>query len=190
MQSFLPDRLELARRLHDGPAQQIVALGLSLDELISDPSLEGPTRNQLRKIRLDLLLLSRSLRDEIYLLRTKSLFELEVILKDILGEIRVDINLPNLSLNQEIEDAIVRAISEIARNSARHSNCDQFSVKSVFSNNLLVIEVSDNGVGEITHSDRNFGIRSITEAIEKVDGSVNWESDGTGSRYLLSIRLA
>ncbi|MEY2841116.1 MAG: hypothetical protein RLY74_257 [Actinomycetota bacterium] len=186
----MPDRLELARRLHDGPAQQIVALGLSLDELISNQNLEGPTRNQLRKIRLDLLLLSRSLRDEIYLLRTKSLFELEAILKDILGEIRVDINLPNLSLGQDVEDAIVRAISEIARNSARHSRCDRFSVKSVVSNNLLVLEVSDNGVGGITHSDRNFGIRSISEAIEMVGGCVNWESDGTGSRYLVTIRLA
>lgn len=186
----MPDRLELARRLHDGPAQQIVALGLSLDEMIADSNLEDSTRNDLRKIRLELLGLSRSLRDEIYLLRRKSIFELEPLLSQILGEINIQIDLPKLSLSEAIQDAIVKSICEIARNSARHSNCDEFRVSSVLTESNLLIEVSDNGVGGINHSDRTFGIRSITESIEVIGGSVSWESDGTGSRYRLVIQLA
>ena len=102
----MPDRLDLARRLHDGPAQQIVALGLSLDEVISNPILNDETRHHLRKIRLDLFSLSQSLRDEIYLLRSKSFIELETLLREILGDIRIYIELPNLTLNQVKEDAI------------------------------------------------------------------------------------
>ena len=185
----MPDRLDLARRLHDGPAQQIVALGLSLDEVISSPILNDETRHHLRKIRLDLFSLSQSLRDEIYLLRSKSFIELETLLREILGDIRIYIELPNLKLNQDKEDAIVRAISEIARNSARHSGCDKFNLSSQVTGNILIIEVSDNGVGGISHSQRTFGIHSITEAIEIIGGTVTWESDCAGSRYRLIIGL-
>lgn len=190
MQSSLPDRLELARRLHDGPAQQIVALGYSLDEVIADSNLEDATRNDLRRIRLELIGLSKALRDEIYLLRAKSLIELESLLSEILGEIGIEIDLPKVPLSETIQDAIVRSICEIARNSARHSNCNEFKLSSVLTKNSLIIEVSDNGVGGITHSARTFGIRSITEAIEGIGGSVSWESDKTGSRYRLNIQLA
>jgi NarL family two-component system sensor histidine kinase LiaS len=185
----LPDRLDLARRLHDGPAQQIVALGLSLDEVISSPILNDETRHHLRKIRLDLFSLSQSLRDEIYLLRSKTFIELETLLREILGDIRINIELPNLKLNQDKEDGIVRSIGEIARNSARHSGCDKFNLSSQVTGNNLIIEVSDNGVGGISHSERNFGIHSITEAIEIIGGTVTWESDGAGSRYRLIIGL-
>jgi NarL family two-component system sensor histidine kinase LiaS len=185
----LPDRLDLARRLHDGPAQQIVALGLSLDEVISDPILNDVTRNQLRKIRLELFSLSQSLRDEIYLLRTKTFIDLENSLREILGNISIMLELPKLTINEIIEDAIVRSVSEIARNSARHSGCNEFKVSSQVSGNSLIIEVSDNGVGGISHSERTFGIRSITEAIEIIGGAVTWESDGAGSRYRLVIGL-
>ncbi|MBU6163579.1 MAG: hypothetical protein KGO99_01110 [Actinomycetales bacterium] len=181
--------MDLARRLHDGPAQQIVALGLSLDEVISNPILNDETRIHLRKIRLDLFSLSQSLRDEIYLLRSRSFIELETSIREILGDIRINIELPKLILNQFKEDAIVRSISEIARNSARHSGCDEFNLSSQVSGNTLIIEISDNGVGGISHSERTFGIHSITEAIEVIGGTVTWESDGAGSRYRLIIGL-
>ena len=185
----MPDRLDLARRLHDGPAQQIVALGLSLDEVIADANLNDSVRNHLRKIRLDLLALSGSLRDEIYLLRSKSLSELDPLLRETLGNISIEIELPTILLDKSIEDSIVRAISEIARNSARHSSCNKFKVTSKLIGNALTIEVADNGIGGITHSERSFGIRSITEAIEVIGGAVTWESDGTGSRYIFVIEL-
>ena len=58
-------RLELARRLHDGAAQQMVALGYKLDEVIGAPDLSPSNRKLIREARLDLIELAQGLRDEL-----------------------------------------------------------------------------------------------------------------------------
>ena len=77
MPSSLPDRLELARRLHDGPAQQLVAIGLALDELVSNPLISKETRTALRNLRLQVIDTSKSLRSEIYTLRRLTFVDLK-----------------------------------------------------------------------------------------------------------------
>lgn len=185
----MPNRLDLARRLHDGPAQQIVALGLSLDEVIANPNLTAESRLRLREIRLELLGLSRSLRDEIYLLHKLRIQELPDILKKVLACQEIKLQLPTFQMNIEVEDAIVRSVREAARNSARHSRCTEFKVDFTISNQSLEIRISDNGVGGISHADRSFGVRNIQEAIAALGGSVRWESDNSGSRYFLKVDL-
>ncbi|NDA40575.1 MAG: hypothetical protein EBX88_03975, partial [Actinobacteria bacterium] len=59
------NRLELARRLHDGPAQKLIALGYRLDSLIGESGLAAKYRGELREIRLDLIELTEDLRDEL-----------------------------------------------------------------------------------------------------------------------------
>jgi signal transduction histidine kinase len=185
----LPNRLELARRLHDGPAQQIFALGLSLDEIIASSELSNETRLRLREIRLNLFELSGSLRDEIYLLRLLDFAGLARALDDILKSCSISIALPRITLRPQIEDGIVRAILEIARNSARHSSCTKFLVTSEIKNNKLSICILDNGKGGIKQVDRSFGLRGIKETIEAIGGSVSWTSDKAGSRYLIELEI-
>ena len=185
----MPNRLELARRLHDGPAQQIFALGLSLDEVIASSDLSNETRLRLRKIRLNLLTLSKSLRDEIYLLRLLDFSELALTLDEILRSCSISIALPRATLLPQFEDGIVRAILEIARNSARHSSCTKFVITYEIKKNKLSIRITDNGKGGVKHVDRSFGLRGIKEVIDAIGGTVSWTSDKDGSRYLIELEI-
>ncbi|MFM8962070.1 MAG: hypothetical protein ACKOGQ_05855 [Actinomycetota bacterium] len=69
------ERLELARRLHDGPAQQLIALGYKLDEVIGSPDLAPNLRRLIREARLELIDLTEGLRDELYLIENLTLEE-------------------------------------------------------------------------------------------------------------------
>jgi signal transduction histidine kinase len=46
-----PQRLQLARELHDGVAQDLVALGYELDLLLATVDLQSPTRKGIRSLR-------------------------------------------------------------------------------------------------------------------------------------------
>ena len=83
------DRLELARRLHDGPAQQLVALGLAIDELVADPKISPSTRSALRNLRLSVIDTSKSLRSEIYSLRSLTVADLKIELEKKIGRAHV-----------------------------------------------------------------------------------------------------
>ena len=64
-----PERLDLARELHDGIAQDLVALGYSLDLLLADESLTKRARLDIRASRLQVDDLAQKVRKEIYKLR-------------------------------------------------------------------------------------------------------------------------
>jgi signal transduction histidine kinase len=97
--------------------------------------------------------------------------------------------MPRATLLPQIEDGIVRAILEIARNSARHSSCTKFVITSEIKKNRLSIRITDNGKGGVKHVDRSFGLRGIKEVIDAIGGTVSWTSDKNGSRYLIELEI-
>jgi signal transduction histidine kinase len=67
-----PERLTVARELHDGIAQDLVGIGYSLDLLMAEPSLDTSARMQIRRTRLEVDSLIAKVRREILNLRTPS----------------------------------------------------------------------------------------------------------------------
>ena len=68
----LPDvdvRSQIARDLHDGVIQDLVAFGYSLDSVIAHPDLTPPLRSEIRRVRLDATEIVRKLREDIFQLR-------------------------------------------------------------------------------------------------------------------------
>ena len=72
MVATTPERLRLARELHDGIAQDLVALGYSLDLILADPAMDKTSRAAIRKTRLDIDALIYKVRREILALRRDS----------------------------------------------------------------------------------------------------------------------
>ena len=123
------NRLELARRLHDGPAQKLIALGYRLDSLIGESGLAAKYRGELREIRLDLIELTEDLRDELYLISLRNLASLRVELPEILTDFEINLVLPTREERPELENSLATLVLEIARNAAKHSTGKRFWVQ-------------------------------------------------------------
>jgi len=63
---------QIARQIHDGIAQDLVALGYSLDQSLGAPELPTSTRAELRTLRFEVTGLIEKVRREILNLRSTS----------------------------------------------------------------------------------------------------------------------
>ncbi|MEY3009227.1 MAG: hypothetical protein RL464_892 [Actinomycetota bacterium] len=185
----LTERLELARRLHDGPAQKMIALGYRLDALIGEPDLNNDFRRELREIRLDLIELTENLRDELFLLSNMDLqlaqSELRQLLPDFLIEFEVDSSVDLTPM----ENSIAHLILEIARNTSKYSSGDQFWVRIHLDNGALLIRIGDNGAGQISIRERSLGLKLINSQVQALSGSIEIHSGDLGNEYLIEIPL-
>jgi signal transduction histidine kinase len=185
----LTERLELARRLHDGPAQKMIALGYRLDALIGEPDLNNDFRRELREIRLDLIELTENLRDELFLLSNMDLHlaqsELQQLLPDFLIEFEVDSSVDLTPM----ENSIAHLILEIARNTSKYSSGDQFWVRIHLDNGALLIRIGDNGAGQISIRERSLGLKLINSQVQALSGSIEMHSGDLGNEYLIEIPL-
>lgn len=183
------ERLDLARRLHDGLAQELAALGYAIDALIGDPSLANEHRSELRSLRLRLIDINANFRDEIYLLRHLTFAALKSALAELFPVAELQIDLPIGQLDATVEDAISRALLEIGRNSAQHSGCSKFSIVSQEIDELLEIIAADDGSGSVSIRERSFGLASISEHLAKIGAIVEATTGQDGTRYVIRISV-
>ena len=87
MVATTPERLRLARELHDGIAQDLVGLGYSLDLILADPAIDKSSRAAIRKSRLDIDALIYKVRREILTLRRDSVARFDLALASLVHEI-------------------------------------------------------------------------------------------------------
>ena len=177
------ERLELTRRLHDGPAQWLIALGYQIDTLIADQDLGVKHRSALRNIRLDLIEITSAFRDEIYLLREITLIQAQKEIEALLPSKSLSISLPRLELKPNVERILALTLIEIARNSAKHSKCSRFWISSRIVENQLEVVVGDDGIWRTSTRDKSLGLRLIQEQIESIEGSIEMESGSEGTEF-------
>lgn len=182
-------KVELARRLHDGLAQDLAALGYSLDLLIANPDLPQYLRSEAREIRLAVSSITENFRDEIFLLRQLDRSMLQAELHLILQSLSVEISLDFPALPSNIEDSLGRAILEIARNTVKHSGASRFALSWTRTVDVLQIALSDNGVGGWKMKERSLGLKGINEYLMLADIQMEVTSDASGNSYRLSLHI-
>ncbi|MBU3716255.1 MAG: hypothetical protein FGM63_04365 [Candidatus Nanopelagicaceae bacterium] len=183
----LNERLELARRLHDGPAQKLIALGYRLDAIIGEPSLSSTHRGELREIRLDLIDLTQDLRDELYLIASRNIACLRSELPEILPNFTIDLVLPTDALQPEVENSLTTLILEIARNAAKHSTGRKFWVHIESSENSVRLLVGDDGQAKVSIKERSLGLKLINAQVQTLGGEIELRSGTFGNEYLIEI---
>ncbi|MFM7889556.1 MAG: sensor histidine kinase [Actinomycetota bacterium] len=181
------ERLELARRLHDGPAQKLIALGYRLDTLIGEPTLNPIHRSELREIRLDLIDVTEDLRDELYLLSARNLTSLRGELPEILPGFTIELDLPTDAAKPEIENSLAILILEIARNAAKHSTGKRFWVYFESSVNSIQLRVGDDGNRAISMKERSLGLKLINAHVQTLGGEIELRSGSFGNEYRIEI---
>ena len=172
---------QIARQIHDGIAQDLVALGYSLDQSLGAPELPASTRAELRTLRFAVTDLIEKVRREILNLRNISpdLRELAIaICGDRLGE--VDLAIP---LDRSLNPIIV----ELLRNATKHSGASVINLRSYQEQAFTVIEVSDNGIGGVEMKTDRFGLVGLAEAVAELSGQIEFVNLTPGLVIRVSI---
>lgn len=152
------ERVTLAQDLHDGIAQELVALGFSVDQVIAE-CMDTDLKSSLRKIRF-------SITEQIERVRTQ------------MHNLRADDPLMIDDSHPSQYREVMRILNEIVRNVEKHAEARN-----------LLITISDDGKGGLYDKPGSFGVAGIQEKVRKLNGGIEIESDGNGTRIVLHIPL-
>ncbi|MDP1807620.1 MAG: sensor histidine kinase, partial [Acidimicrobiales bacterium] len=169
------ERRRIERDLHDGAQQRLVALAMDLgqarEKLDSDPAeaarLVTEAHEEAKRALTDLRDLVRGIHPAI--LEDRGL---DAALSAVVARCPVPVNL-SVSLAARppaaVESTAYFVVSEALVNVARHSRATRATVSIAGSENRLVIEVTDNGVGG-ADADRGTGLAGLGERVEAGGG--------------------
>lgn len=180
-------KVEIAQEIHDGIAQDLVALGFQLDLVLAAPLTPALVRNEIRTIRFCVSELIEKVRGEIYALRTPSEFNDQ--LREIVLSISpaIEISGDDLELSEVDCDLLLRVIPELLRNAHTHSGASQILLHLSSDENRPVITVSDNGQGGATMGSGRYGILGCIERVQSRGGVITIDSHQDGTTITITL---
>jgi signal transduction histidine kinase len=185
-----PERIRIAQELHDGIAQDLVAIGYSLDLALSEAGINPSARARIRATRLEVDELMAKVRAEILNLRSSNSTPLHARIERLVSEIGAEAETKLLLEPVQVSDAfheeLIVILTEILRNCSSHSRASHIEVKLYSINNRTCLEVIDNGIGGAHVKEGRYGIQGLIERVEALGGSITIESiDGTRVAILI-----
>ena len=190
------ERQRLERNLHDGAQQRFVSLALGLrlaqSQLTADPAAAAELLAQaseelslgleeLRELARGIhpaILTDRGLAPAIEALATRATCPVEIN------------GVPSERLPEPIEAAAFYVVSESLTNVAKYASASRAQVELVREDGLLVVEVSDDGVGGADPGGGS-GLRGLADRVEALGGQLKVSSErglGTTVRAELPLR--
>jgi signal transduction histidine kinase len=184
-------RLELARDLHDGVAQDLVALGYELDLLLAATDSHASVRKGIRSLRFQVDDLITKVRREIYQLRepgTESVQEkLANMATQICGSRLARLEIAEFDINPELGLEVTAIATELMRNSIAHSRGSEIEIELSQVENHTYLEVRDNGEGGATLESSRLGLIGVKERTEKLGGVFTFISTSSGTRVAITL---
>jgi signal transduction histidine kinase len=183
------ERRRLERDLHDGAQQRIVSLamtlGLAQQKLATDPELGarlvGEAHEEAKRALQDLRDLARGLHPAVL-----TDHGLEAALPALAARCpisaRVDVAVSPRP-TPEVESAAYFVVAEALTNVARHSQATDVQITARRDNNLLTIDVRDNGKGG-AQVVAGGGLAGLTDRVEALDGRLTMTSPEGGPTSL------
>jgi signal transduction histidine kinase len=188
-----PERVKIAQELHDGIAQDLIALSYSLDLLLAAPDTPPETRIEVRKILFNVSSIIESVRSEIFNLRTPELISLESSLQNVIREMKSSVELRIVQEDSElsiyIQEELVAISGELLRNSIKHSGASVIEISIKKSENGGQYTYSDNGKGMDPSATFGFGIRGIQERCSSIGSELMMSSTSQGINYVVDFPL-
>lgn len=199
------ERRRIARELHDGTTQTLIALGLdlkALNKMLGQPEPRVQHKLSDAKELVDQCL--NEIRTVSYLLHPPLLdgVGLDCAIRNYVegfsrrSNIQVDLRLSDLgALSRDVELAIFRVVQESLANIHRHSGSPTASIVLERQNGTISLEVSDQGCGipiEVLRGSRGFagvGIAGMRERVRQLGGQCEIQSQagGTQLRVVLPV---
>lgn len=187
------ERMEIARDLHDGPIQELVAAGMKLSEAMLETE-ETNRKNLLNDLQAILQTQTRELRQFCQELRPPALapFGLEKAIRSHVQtfstrspEIKINLNLmrDGQILPEETRMAMFRVYQEQMNNIFKHSRCEQVNISLLVEPHQVTLEIQDNGVGfnlpdnwiKLVRTG-HLGLVGMRERVEAIGGTIEIHS--------------
>ncbi|HET6445128.1 MAG TPA: PAS domain S-box protein [candidate division Zixibacteria bacterium] len=202
--AVIEERARIAREMHDGLAQVLGYLSLqvqTLEVLTRQGDTDGVLA-ELEKTRENIKIAHADVRENILSLRTTLAGESGIVpaIQEYVSEFGVqsgcetDVTnnvegVPNISPLAEVQ--LVRIVQEALSNVRKHAQASQVSVNLSHRNGDLFVSIVDDGNGfDSSTEDRQFGLQTMRERAESVDGSLTVSSmPGKGTEICLLLPL-
>lgn len=198
------ERQRLSRQMHDGPAQAlsnfILQTEIAMRLLEVDPAqardelgnLKGAAMGTFQKVRNFIFELRPMMLDDLGLLPTIKRYSDAV--KEQSGiDVSVTISGNERRLEPYLEVMVFRAVQELMGNVIRHSQGNQLKINLDLADDLIRIQVDDNGKGfdpDSVQEGKSLGLKLIRERVEMLGGSFEIDSAvGKGTRIIFSLPL-
>jgi PAS domain S-box-containing protein len=202
------ERLQIARDIHDGPLQELIAISFAIQGVLTD--LKGaPPHDSIKMIQGSLLHQISELRSFAGALRPPSLsaFGIEFAIRSHLEtfnekypDISVEFESDPIGLHapEMVRLALYRIYQELMNNIVKHSQATQVSIQLSGKGDFMELLVQDNGIGFETPSPLvsniptgHLGILGMRERAEAVGGKLLIRSHpGQGTLAQVIIPLA
>ncbi|MGD2060200.1 MAG: GAF domain-containing sensor histidine kinase [Acidimicrobiia bacterium] len=193
--AIVEDRQRIARDLHDSVIQDLFAVGLGLQSMIT--SIDDDRLSERLNEAIDTLDSSvAALRRYIFELKDSRppATDLDQRLQDVVSRMgsvypaHVELEIDGIVEGPWVDD-VVLLVTEALSNALRHSGSDEIHVLVTRDEGHLVIEVSDRGSGfRSTDVGRGLGLASMRARAELHGGSAEVRSE-PGEGTLVSVRL-
>ena len=190
------ERRRLERNLHDGAQQRLVALALALRmaqaKLPNDPDARATSSSTARAKSSPSVWRSSASSPAASTPRSSPIAGSRPALEALAARatVPVEVNgLPSERLPEPIEAAAFYVVAESLTNVAKYASAQSARVDLARDDGLLVVEVSDDGVGG-ADSAKGSGLRGLTDRVEALGGSLKVSSEagrGTTVRAELPV---
>jgi signal transduction histidine kinase len=199
------ERRHIARELHDSAGQTLTVLGMSLAQFAQKTGRKAPEfADDAEQIQETVQQLHREIRTTSYLLHPPLLDENGLYsavswyvqgLRERSGlEVHLDISKDFGRLSREMELVIFRLVQECLTNIHRHSASKAASIRISRESNQIILEIRDQGKGmsrerlaEIQSGRSGVGISGMRERLRQFEGTLNIESDSSGTLVFVTI---
>lgn len=197
LNAYEEERRRIARDLHDEVSQSLTALKVGLQRTNAKVPSYG-LNDSIELLNNTIIEIKR----QISSIRPPSLEDMSIndAIRDIVREFegRTDLSFVindkdfSCKFPEEIEIVIYRCIQESLTNIIRHSKATEATVNLSYNNNVVYIEMKDNGVGfdktTIDNRSQNIGIIGMQERVALLGGTVDiLSSPGKGTVIKISI---
>lgn len=192
------ERRRLRRDLHDGLGSALASMILRLDEaLLHDGGLPEPSRKSLETVQSLMRGAIADIRRLVYSLRPPALdeFGLSFALKELALQFEYsslqvvfDGFDRRLTLPAAAEVAVYRIVQEALTNVVKHADASQCEIRIRLQEDIIHLEIADNGKGLPEALSSGIGIRSIRERADELGGTCLLQSSpGQGTH--ISVKL-
>ena len=180
-------RVEIAQEIHDGIAQDLVALGYELDLVLAAPLTPAVIRNDVRTIRFRVSDLIEKVRGEIYDLRSHT--EFDSSLREIIYSISpsITISIEEISLPDADRHLLLRVIPELLRNAHIHSGASQIHLQLLSGEDGVMVKVTDNGRGGAIPTSGRYGLLGSIERVKDHGASIDIDSREDGTTITITL---
>jgi len=201
------ERRHIARELHDSVGQTLTALDINLELFIQEAGYKLPeVASKIEEIQETVQQLHREIRTTSYLLHPPLLDEsglysaiswyLQGLLERSGLEVRLEISEEFGRLPRDMELVIFRLVQECLTNIHRHSESKTASIRMARDSNQITLNIRDQGNGmsparlaEIKSGRSGVGIGGMRERLRQFDGTMNIESDSSGTQVFATIPI-